>query len=287
MSTLVDIPYGGYIKYGVFGVYDTDAKRVFNNVKVEDVYTHQCAREMAIGILKNSNATIAISVTGNAMPDNKNLDKLGEVFIGIAGYNAAYAIICKTYSINACMENDLNEFKEHCRNWYSIINNNSKKYNKRSDTALVSQEIRYYTAMKAYEMCIKFIEENDPLVPPEVLKRKELIKKGEMKIDARFGLGGDGILLTSSSPKVTYVKTRTKDSITGKPYIFKKRKKHLPNYMRSTRGIRGVNYMNEGQYTNKSKQSSRTTSKLGKGKKKNQKRIKATRRRRRKLSRAQ
>ena len=55
MSTLVDIPWGGFMKYGAFGVYDTDAKRVFNNVRVDNVYTHKCASEMAIGILKNSN----------------------------------------------------------------------------------------------------------------------------------------------------------------------------------------------------------------------------------------
>ena len=39
MSTLVDIPWAGYLKYGGFAVYDTDAKRVFNGVTVDDVYT--------------------------------------------------------------------------------------------------------------------------------------------------------------------------------------------------------------------------------------------------------
>jgi len=73
MSTLVDIPYLGYIKYGGFGVYDTDAKRVFNNVSVDNVYTHKCAYQMAVGVLKNSNATIAIAVTGNAMPLNEHV----------------------------------------------------------------------------------------------------------------------------------------------------------------------------------------------------------------------
>jgi nicotinamide mononucleotide (NMN) deamidase PncC len=100
MSTLVDIPWGGYMKYGGFGVYDTDAKRVFNKVSVDDVYTHKCASEMAIGVLKNSNATIAISVTGNAMPFNDHVQMLGEVFIGIAGYDSEGKIITGDLSQN-------------------------------------------------------------------------------------------------------------------------------------------------------------------------------------------
>jgi nicotinamide mononucleotide (NMN) deamidase PncC len=62
MATLVDIPIGGLHKYGCFGVYDTDAKRVFLGVKVKDVYTHLCASQMSIGVLQNSNASIAIAV---------------------------------------------------------------------------------------------------------------------------------------------------------------------------------------------------------------------------------
>jgi nicotinamide mononucleotide (NMN) deamidase PncC len=68
MSTLVKIPWAGWHKYGCTGVYDTDAKRVFNSVMVDDVYTHTCAKEMAIGLLNNSNATLTLAVTGNAMP---------------------------------------------------------------------------------------------------------------------------------------------------------------------------------------------------------------------------
>ena len=49
-SSLVDIPIHGYLKYGCFGVYDTDAKRVLNHVSVDNVYTHKCASEMAIGV---------------------------------------------------------------------------------------------------------------------------------------------------------------------------------------------------------------------------------------------
>ena len=107
MSSLVHLPIGGWAKYGCFGVYDTDAKRVFNNVIVDDVYSHTCAKEMVTGVLNNSNATIAISVTGNAMPYFNDLKKLGEVFIGIAGYiqeqNGDIKIIYQTRSINNCL----------------------------------------------------------------------------------------------------------------------------------------------------------------------------------------
>ena len=88
-SILVNIPIGGPMKYGSFSVYDTDAKRIFDGVEVEDVYTHKCAAQMAVGNLQNSNATFSIAVTGNAMPDQRDSDKmrqLGEVFIGVASY---------------------------------------------------------------------------------------------------------------------------------------------------------------------------------------------------------
>ena len=173
MSTLVDIPWGGFMKYGGFGVYDTDAKRVFNRVSVDDVYTHKCASEMAIGVLKNSNATLAISVTGNSMPLNEYANKLGEVFIGIAGYNDKDEIMFVTKSINMCIENDFDEFKSHCETWYNTIMVD-KKYNTRNSTATVSQEIRYYTALKAYELCIEFVKILNPKIPDRVLERKKI-----------------------------------------------------------------------------------------------------------------
>lgn len=171
MSTLVDIPFGGYLKYGCFGVYDTDAKRVFNSVAVDDVYTHRCAKEMAIGILKNSNATLAIAVTGNAMPLNDHADMLSEVFIGIAGYKEN-KIIYETISINGCNETDIDDFKKLCKTWHSTIVN-FKKYNPRDRTALISQYIRYHTVSKALENCLVFVKKHDPEVPDFILKRKE------------------------------------------------------------------------------------------------------------------
>jgi nicotinamide-nucleotide amidase len=174
MSTLVNIPWGGYLKYGCFGVYDTDAKRVFNHVTVDNVYTHRCAKEMAVGILRNSNASIAIAVTGNAMPLNEHAEMVGEVFISIAGYRTVgdkTQIIYITKSINACIDSDVEGFKSLCKIWYNTIRKNSK-YNPRDRTALMSQEIRYYTTYVALQLCTEFIQMNNPIVPDFVWARK-------------------------------------------------------------------------------------------------------------------
>jgi len=176
MTTLVDIPWAGFLKYGCFGVYDTDAKRVFNHVKVNDVYTHRCAQEMAIGILKNSNATLAISVTGNAMPLQTHANRVGEVFMGVAGYRitkeGGTEIIYSTKSINACEETTNAQFRDSCDQWYSTIVKDHK-YNPRDRTALMSQEIRYYAVYAALTYCLDFVKAYNPIVPDFILKRKE------------------------------------------------------------------------------------------------------------------
>lgn len=183
LSTLVDIPWGGVHKYGGFGVYDTDAKRVFNGVSVDDVYTHRCAKEMAIGILKNSNATVAISVTGNAMPTNWDVEKLGEVFVGVAGYqkdgdDGNVKIVYETMSMNTC-DNDIDEFKKTCHNWYTKIASNEKRktFNPRPQTALISQEIRNYTTYRALNFCSTFLQNNKLIVPKFIIYRKAENKK--------------------------------------------------------------------------------------------------------------
>jgi len=175
MSTLVDIPFGANLKYGCFGVYDTDAKRVFNHVTVDDVYTHKCASEMAIGVLKNSNATISISVTGNAKPSSEHINRLGEVFIGIAGYKSDTEIIYITKSINACVETQNKKFKDICFKWYSKIANDPTKkiLNDRKDTLLISLLIRYYTTLMAYYFCMEFISTTKLCVPDFIKKQKK------------------------------------------------------------------------------------------------------------------
>ena len=169
MSTLTDIPWGGFLKYGCFGVYDTDAKRVFNGVSADNVYTHRCAKEMAVGILHNSNATVGLAVTGNAMPVNDNVDLLGEVFVGIACYKNS-SIIYETHVINGCMENiDLDTI---CRKWYTTIKD-KHQYNERSNTAQLSQLIRMYTTEKAFELCTAFVNKHKPDVPHQVICSKK------------------------------------------------------------------------------------------------------------------
>lgn len=177
MSTLVQIPWAGWHKYGCFGVYDTDAKRVFNSVKVNDVYTHTCAKEMAIGTLKNSNATLSIAVTGNAMPYYDSLNKLGEVFIGLAGYrkneNGDSEIIYLTKSINSCMESNEKEFLEKCQEWLHL-NPNSTTYAPRHKTATISLLIRNFTTYQALKECQNFIK-NNTLVAPEFISEQKKI----------------------------------------------------------------------------------------------------------------
>ena len=205
MSTLVDIPWGGFMKYGGFGVYDTDAKRVFNHVQIDDVYTHKCASEMAIGVLRNSNATLAIAVTGNAMPINPYVDRLGEVFLGIAGYNADGEIIYVTKAINMCIENNTKEFKDLCSLWYSTIaDSKGKNFNSRESTARISQEIRYYTVLKAYELCMEFIAKCDPQIPDVVLERKQTNNNKKDNIHYhipanKFEFGGYGKCMNDTS----------------------------------------------------------------------------------------
>ena len=171
-SILVDIPFAGAHKYGCFGVYDTDAKRTFLGVKVNELYSHKCVKEMAEGVLKNSNASIAIVVSGNAMTDqsNKNPDnikKLGEVFIGVAGYIDDENILCDTKVFNFCSEKR-SKMANICNHW---IENALKpdNYNNLMITSLVSNYIRNKTAEFSFNMALKFIN-NNKLVTPSFLK---------------------------------------------------------------------------------------------------------------------
>jgi hypothetical protein len=170
----------------VFGVYDTDAKRTFISVKVDNVYTHECAKQMAIGTLNNSNATIAIAVTGNAMPLNpthanqSSHKELGVVWIGVAGYNEKGEIICDTKEIRACdIKLDGGSIRPLCDRWIKTIENGinktqkyySSKYNTRNLTATVSQCIRYIVVTEA----LKFAEQHIVKfhVPEFIIQRKE------------------------------------------------------------------------------------------------------------------
>ena len=173
MSSLVKLPIAGWCKYGGFAVYDTDAKRVYNSVKVDDVYTHKCAKEMAVGQLNNSNATLSIAVTGNAMPYFEDKNRLGEVFIGIAGYRAKDdVIIYETHVVNGCLDGGIN-LTDKCKSWLSS-QPTKKHYAKRSDTATISRIVRNYTAVKSMELALNFITQNDLGVPEFINERKKL-----------------------------------------------------------------------------------------------------------------
>lgn len=179
MSSLINIPTAGWAKYGCFGVYDTDAKRVFNSVRIDDVYTHTCAKEMAIGILKNSNATLGISVTGNAMPYYDDLNRLGEVFIGVATYstnNGFPTIIYDTISINNCLyTDDIGlSIQNVCNNWLQQ-QPSPGKYAKYKDTAAVSRIIRNYTTYNALKFANDFIINNkSKLTTPSFIEDRKI-----------------------------------------------------------------------------------------------------------------
>ena len=189
MSTLVKVPWAGWHKYGCTGVYDTDAKRVFNNVEVDNVYTHTCAKEMAIGLLANSNATLAIAVTGNAMPYFDHLDMLGEVFIGVAGYigekhNPKIAYMTK--SINACLK-DQGGIKTLCDDWLKA-QPDKDSYAPRSKTAAVSLFIRNFTASQAFKMCGQLVD-SQKLIAPDFISRQ---KRANGNITETYGGGQCG-----------------------------------------------------------------------------------------------
>ena len=161
-STLVDIPFAGSHKYGSFIVYDMDAKHKLLNIKVNDPYTHKCVKEMAEGVLKNSNASIAIAVSGNARPnqdnkDIKNIKSLGKVFIGIAGYGQDNKIICETKLFNFCStkKNNINDI---CNCWISEA---LKTTNDIKLTSFISNYIRIKTVESSLNMALRFINKNN------------------------------------------------------------------------------------------------------------------------------
>jgi len=209
-STLVDIPAAGPNKYGCFGVYDTDAKRVFLGVEVKDVYTHKCAKEMAVGVLKNSNASLAIAVTGNSMPWPTMAQKVGEVFIGIAGYvkiGGITKIAVETKVYNFCHESNSNI----CKLWYNTphqkkqnIENQDRLHNMLNAalgskldrdpkpptqeeleqdqyadieiTSIMSLYIRNAVVEQAFKDCLTFVN-NNPVCVPDFMTDSYLEKR--------------------------------------------------------------------------------------------------------------
>lgn len=194
-SVLASIPYKGHIKYGGFIVYDIDAKKRLLGVEVteENVYTRTCVEQMAYGALNNSNATISIAVSGNSMPHKKNYDKIGEVFIAIAGYNSESNIHIESDVYNFC-----EDIPEMCNIWkndtefgdkrYEYIKTGKNelgirenmKYAPLQITESLSLYIRYKTVQKSLEMCYSFIKKNN-LIVPNFIKNDKLTKNSVSK----------------------------------------------------------------------------------------------------------
>ena len=212
MSTLVDIPFGGAYKYGCFGVYDTDAKRVMLGVKVEDVYTLRCVREMAEGILRNSNATIGIAISGNAMPDQskkEDIEKVGEVFIGIAIYTSEKKITSYANAYNFCENDPITKSASNiCKLWYTntmaekilkselpdtMRSQMISKYpgvsslfdgnNPFELTSLLATYIRNMIVAKAFEDCAHYVKINKKkiVVPQFVIENKSQLAKQSVR----------------------------------------------------------------------------------------------------------
>ena len=178
MSTLVDIPFGGYLKYGGFMVYDTDAKRTFIGVNENNVYTERCAIQMATGVLLNSNATIAIAVTGHSMPTPEYKEEIGKVDICIASYDKDNNIIYSTNKLINCSKNKI--IKDLCKKWVYVYKKGqfvSSKY-----TSIISKIIRYITVIEAYKLCLEFIKKHNPCVPSKQFDiRKKLLQNLTLK----------------------------------------------------------------------------------------------------------
>lgn len=167
-STLVDIPFGGIHKYGCISVYNSESKNMFLDVTTTNIYSHKCAKEMAVNALLKSKATIAISVTGNAMPPDDKKEHLGEVFIGIAGYSDDNTIKVTTQLYNFCyyekMKNNM-KIKQIIHNKMNIPLDVLDGYNDLQLTSLMAQYIRYATVEQALKDCLEFINKNNLIVP--------------------------------------------------------------------------------------------------------------------------
>ena len=177
-STFTNLPINGWNKYGSLVVYNSDAKRVFASVKEKNVYSHKCVKEMAIGGLINSNATISLAVSGNAMPYNNKKYFLGELYIGVAAYSKKGTIIHKTKSLNICNETNLINTK--CFEWINDSNRQKKNrytqtkgFASYGNTTLISNILRYKTVELSINFCRDFIQKNKN----KIIETPKFIKK--------------------------------------------------------------------------------------------------------------
>jgi len=84
MSRLIEVPGAGDVLAGGMVTYKTSTKHDVLGVQVDDVYSHECAQQMADKLRKKLNTTFALSTTGVAGPDDEDGHHAGEVYIGVS-----------------------------------------------------------------------------------------------------------------------------------------------------------------------------------------------------------
>jgi len=84
MSRLVEYPGASEVIAGGMVTYQTQVKRKFLNVQAQDIYSHECAQQMAENLRKELKTTFALSATGVAGPDPDGGHVPGEVYVGVS-----------------------------------------------------------------------------------------------------------------------------------------------------------------------------------------------------------
>lgn len=84
MSRLVEVPGASDVLLGGMVAYDEKVKHNSLGVKAVDVYSHDCAKQMAEGVKNNLSSTIGLSTTGVAGPEPVDQHQPGEIYIGLS-----------------------------------------------------------------------------------------------------------------------------------------------------------------------------------------------------------
>ncbi len=90
-SRLVEVEGMSKVLAGSCVTYATSAKEKILNVKVDDVYSLDCAKQMAQGARNLYETDFAISTTGVSGPDPEQGHQPGEIYIGISGPHGDFA----------------------------------------------------------------------------------------------------------------------------------------------------------------------------------------------------
>ena len=172
----------------VFLFYDTDAQRIFLGVTAPDLYTHRCATEMAVGVLKFFQRFVCHcsdkkcnAISRHWRRSQKEVIKLGEVVIACAAYEKNGCIMVKSKMYNFTQpkyggynaskdwiltvhnENLLNEALQ--QTGINIPNEGFSKlhdgFNNFLSIGHISEFIRNQACLHAYLQAIEFIAHRD------------------------------------------------------------------------------------------------------------------------------